>query len=94
MSTRRNLFLVSVLGALALSGTPGAAAQHVSGGVTTKPVAAAGTVKLAIKPKGNAKKKLKKKGKAKVKPTVTYTPTGGTAATQRESVKLKKKRKR
>jgi hypothetical protein len=29
-------------------------------------------------------------GKVKVKPTVTYTPTGGTPSTQSTKVKLKK----
>jgi hypothetical protein len=64
------------------------------GRAAAKTVAAAGTVKLKIIPKGKAKKKLKKKGKAKVKATITYTPTGGLAATQTTTAKLKKKRKK
>jgi hypothetical protein len=59
-----------------------------------KPVAAAGAVKLSIKPKGKAKKKLRKKGMAKVKYTVTYSPTGGTAASQNGKAKLKRKLKK
>jgi hypothetical protein len=60
-------------------------------GKAEKPVAAAGTVKLTIKPKGNKKKKLKKAGKAKVKAKVTFTPTGGSANTQTKKIKLKRK---
>jgi hypothetical protein len=60
----------------------------------TKPVGAAGTLKLKVVPKGKTKKKLKKKGKAKVKPKITYTPTGGLANTKTTKVKLKKKRKK
>ncbi len=48
---------------------------------------------LKVKPKKQAKKKLKKKGKAKVKFEVTYTPTGGEAATQDGALTLKKKRR-
>ena len=60
----------------------------------TKPVAAAGTVKLAVKPTGKKKKKLKRRGKVKVKANVTFTPTGGTAANQTKSIKLKRKLRR
>ncbi|MGH2987736.1 MAG: hypothetical protein ACRDLO_13760 [Solirubrobacterales bacterium] len=59
-----------------------------------KPVAGAGTVKLKVKPKGKKKRKLKRKGEVKVKPIVTYTPTGGTAASQQRSLRLKKKLKK
>jgi hypothetical protein len=48
--------------------------------------------KLAIKPKGKARKKLGKKGKAKVKAEVTYTPDGGEPNTQSKKLKLKKRR--
>ncbi len=78
-------------GELALSGA-GLASQRLAGGRSAKPVAAAGAVKLLIKPKGKKKKKLKKKGKVKAKAKVTFTPTGGTAATQTKSLKLKRKR--
>jgi hypothetical protein len=56
-----------------------------------KAVTAAGTVKLKIVPKGKTKKKLSKSGSAKVKLTVTFTPTGGAAASQKKTVKLKKR---
>ena len=57
-----------------------------------KPVVGPSTVTLSVKAKGKAKKKLKKKGKATVEATITFTPTGGTASSQTETVKLKKKR--
>jgi NHL repeat len=47
--------------------------------------------KLAIKPKGKARKKLNKKGKAKVKAEVTYTPDGGESNTKSRKIKLKKR---
>jgi virginiamycin B lyase len=56
-----------------------------------KAAAAAGSVKLPIKPKGKAKKKLNRKGKAKVKAEVTYSPQGGTPSTKSKRVKLKKR---
>ncbi len=56
----------------------------------SKPVAGAGDVVLLIKATGNKKKKLKKNGKVKVKASVTFTPTGGTAATQTKKLKLKR----
>ena len=46
---------------------------------------------LTIKPRGKAKQKLKKGGRAKVKAKVTFTPDGGTAATQSKKVKLVKR---
>ncbi len=53
-------------------------------------VGKAGTVKLTVKAKGKAKRKLNSTGKAKVKAKVTFTPTGGTAKTERKSITLKK----
>jgi sugar lactone lactonase YvrE len=50
-----------------------------------------GTVNLLIKAKGRKKRKLKHTGKVKVDPTVTFTPTRGTPATQSRPLKLKKK---
>jgi hypothetical protein len=58
--------------------------------VPARAVSAAGAVKLTIKATGKAKKKLRKTGKAKVKAKVTFTPTGGVAASKFETVKLKK----
>jgi Metallo-peptidase family M12B Reprolysin-like len=60
--------------------------------VRAKPVAAAGRVHLLVKAKGSKKRKLRKTGKVKLKLSITYTPTGGTAAHQSLSVKLKRKR--
>ncbi|MDX6583249.1 MAG: hypothetical protein QOI10_2433 [Solirubrobacterales bacterium] len=57
-----------------------------------KPVGAAGNFKLKVIPKGKTKKKLKQKGKAKVTAKITFTPTGGLAATQSAKVKLKRKK--
>jgi hypothetical protein len=56
--------------------------------ITSKAVAAAGTVKLLIKAKGKAKHKLGKTGKVKAKVNVTFTPTGGVSNTQSKRVKL------
>jgi hypothetical protein len=53
-----------------------------------------GVVKLPLKLTGAAKRKLNEKGKAKVKALVTFTPTGGTAATQTAKLTVKKKRAR
>jgi hypothetical protein len=69
------------------------------GGVTLsgnglKPIAAtaggAGNVTLKIKATGKKQRKLNQNGKVKVAPTITYTPTGGTASTQSTTLKLKK----
>jgi hypothetical protein len=49
----------------------------------------AGTLKVAIKPNGKGKKALKKKGKLQFKGNLTFTPTGGSAATQGVKGKLK-----
>jgi hypothetical protein len=46
--------------------------------------------KLAIEPKGKARKRLNEKGKAKVNALVTYTPEGGEPNTQTKTLKLKK----
>jgi hypothetical protein len=61
-----------------------------AGARTAVSVAAPGTVKLKIRAKGKKKATLNDVGKVKVKPKITYTPTGGTAATQSRKVKLKK----
>jgi hypothetical protein len=55
-------------------------------------VAAAGQVKLKVKPKGKVKRKLRRTGKAKVRLRVEYAPTGGEAATAARNVKLKRRR--
>jgi len=51
---------------------------------------AAGTLQLALKPTFAGKKILNAKGKLKTQIDVTFTPTGGTAATQTYKVTLKK----
>jgi hypothetical protein len=53
-------------------------------------VTAAGTVKLPLNPNGVGKKVLNSNGKLKTGVDVTFTPTGGTAATQTYKVTLKK----
>lgn len=50
---------------------------------------AAGTVQLPVKPTKAARNTLLAKGKLKVKVSVTFTPTGGTAATQTRKLTLK-----
>ncbi len=65
-----------------------------AGAVISKQVSAAGKVKLVIRAKGKQAKTLKKKGTVKLKAKITYTPTGGEAATQTKKLKLKRKRKK
>jgi DNA-binding beta-propeller fold protein YncE len=48
-----------------------------------------GVVKLLVKAKGKAKKALGAKGKLRVKATVTFTPAGGSAASQKTAPLLK-----
>ena len=50
---------------------------------------AAGTLKLPVKPTSSARKTLKEKGKLKLKVAVTFTPTGGLAATVKRKLTLK-----
>ena len=52
---------------------------------------AGGTVKVPLKPTAAGREALKAKGKLKTRIEVTFTPTGGTAATQIYKVTLKKK---
>jgi hypothetical protein len=52
----------------------------------------ASQVGLKVAPKGKLKKKLRKRGKLTVKPSITFTPDGGEAATVKAIVKLKYKR--
>jgi hypothetical protein len=59
------------------------------GGVSSTAVAGAGDVQVMIAATGAKRKKLTKKGKVSVAPILTYTPTGGDAASQTTSVKLK-----
>ncbi len=51
----------------------------------------AGEVQLRVKAKGAKKRKLKDRGKVKLEAEVTFSPTGGTPATEDKKVKLIKK---
>ncbi|HEX8754608.1 MAG TPA: hypothetical protein VF731_14440 [Solirubrobacterales bacterium] len=53
--------------------------------------AGAGTVALPLKPVGRAKRQLLALGRAKVKATVTFTLTGGTAASRSRTLTLRRK---
>jgi hypothetical protein len=50
------------------------------------------SVALGVIPNAKTRKKLARKGKALVTAAVTFTPTGGTANTQSETIKLVRKR--
>jgi hypothetical protein len=51
---------------------------------------AAGSVTLLVKPKGKTRRRLNVTGKVSVIVNVTYTPTGGSSATQSDRVRLVK----
>lgn len=73
---------------------PGAGSLVLSGKGLKKAALAtttAGTVKVAVKLLGKAKKTLLKTGKASVKAKVVFTPTGGTAGIKAKTLVLKKK---
>ncbi|TMM11221.1 MAG: hypothetical protein E6G00_05370 [Actinobacteria bacterium] len=55
---------------------------------TQKTVAARGSVKLPVIPKGKLAKRLKKNGKASVTVKVTYTPTDGNPRTEHKKITL------
>ena len=59
-----------------------------------KAVRVAGTVKLAIRPKGKAKRKLARAGKLTVNVAVTYRPSGGDPATKTKKIRLRRSRQR
>jgi hypothetical protein len=50
---------------------------------------AAGTLKLPVKPTSSARTTLVEKGKLKIKVAVTFTPSGGSAATVKRKLTLK-----
>jgi hypothetical protein len=58
---------------------------------TSAGATASGDVTLSLKASGKAKRKLARSGKAKLKITLSWTPTGGTASTQTDKLKLIKK---
>lgn len=76
-------------GNLALGGK-GVVKQRGGTAAASKAVSKAGKVTLRIKAKGKKKAKLIDTGKVKVKPKVTFSPTGGTPATQTRRITLKK----
>jgi hypothetical protein len=55
----------------------------------TRGTAAAGTVKLAVRPNARARRALHLKGRAQVAVTVTFTPTGGVPSSQRRGLTLR-----
>ncbi len=57
---------------------------------------AAGSFKLAVKPKGKTAKKLKKKGKAKTTVWVTFLPAGiaGVESSKKLTIHLVKNKKK
>jgi hypothetical protein len=51
-----------------------------------------GTVRLKIRAKGKARRRLLHRGRAKVRYKVTFTPAGGSANSQSQSLTLVKRR--
>ena len=82
---------VSGAGTLALGGK-GIVKQRLAARAATasKAVGGPGKVNLKIKSKGAKKATLNRTGKVTVKAKVTFTPTGGTAATHSKKFTLKK----
>jgi hypothetical protein len=60
--------------------------------VQRKAAPAARTVKLAVRPKGKAKRRLARAGKLTVKVAVTYRPSGGSPATKTKKISLRRSR--
>jgi hypothetical protein len=79
---------VSNPGAVTMSGK-GLKKGHIS-----KNVAVAGTVQFQIASTGAKKRKLDKTGSVGLSPTLTFFPSGGDAASELFTVKLKKRRAR
>jgi hypothetical protein len=73
-------------GELAISGTGAKAA----GPLVARSVSAAGTLQLLVKASGPKQRTLNRTGRVSVKPTVTYTPIGGTPSTRSTNIRLKK----
>jgi len=70
---------------------PGTVSTSGKGLVSAKKKAAkAGTVKLALKAKGNAKAALNETGKARIKVSFKFQPAGGAAVTKTKTVTLLK----
>ncbi len=77
-------------GTISLKGK-GVARRHRSFPAGARVVTGPGSVKLAIKAKGKARKKLDLTGRATVRIRVTYRPTGGRPRTKRAKVELVKR---
>jgi hypothetical protein len=77
-------------GNLALGGNGLVKKRYGGGATASKAVGAAGKVTLLIKAKGQKKQKLNDNGKVTVRPKITFSPTGGTPATQTKRIVLKK----
>jgi hypothetical protein len=58
---------------------------------TTKPAAAAGQIRLLVKPKGKVKRKLEDSGRAKVRLEVGFEPTGAPTAELSRKLTLKQR---
>ncbi len=71
---------------MAISGT----GVKAAGAVVARSVSAAGTLQLLIKASGPKQRTLNRTGTVSVKPTVTYTPIGGTPSTRSTNIRLKK----
>ncbi len=68
----------------------GNGASVSAGRATIAKAVGPGPARLLIRAKGRKKAVLDRAGKVKLSIAITYTPTGGTAGTQRLKVKLKK----
>jgi hypothetical protein len=58
---------------------------------TSESASVAGNVVLKLRASGKAKRKLNDAGNAKLKINLSWAPTGNTAASQTDKVKLKKR---
>ena len=73
-------------------GTVSLAGKGLKAQAATLSIATGGSLALQVIGKGKVARKLRGGGKARVTPSFTFTPTGGSANTQSEPVKLIKKR--
>lgn len=70
---------------------PGTLALDGKGVVKQPRKVGAGTIELAVRVKGKWRTSLNRKGSVKVRVTITFTPEGGSPASQQKTVKLKKR---
>jgi len=92
-SVGRTQLLKSTGAALLYVTVPGPGALSLSGaGVVSRRSTTnhGGTVKLRVNAKGAAKRQLQRSGKARVRVEIAYTPTGGTPASQRRNLILRR----